>query len=207
MHSAEGGRDPIESRIDAALASYAEPPSMPDARVAAAQVMARLAERDAPRRRWWLWAAPAAACLLVVLALGVGRMMRAPGRPQIASAPLSPPASGPVSAAVPKPVSGPMENGKISARVHRPGRRVNRPAALTAREQPLPKLDVFPTPAPLSPEEQGLVTLATKAPPKVQQQVIAAEQHIADPINIAELTIRPLDQGHQQKSRDEREKP
>ena len=208
MHSAEGGRDLIESRIDAALASYAEPPSMPDARVAAAQVMARLAERDAPRRRWWLWVAPAAACLLLlVLALGVGRMMRAPGRPQIASAPLSSPASGPVSAAVPKSVSGPMENGKISAPVRRPGRRVNRPTALTAREQALPKLDVFPTPAPLSPEEQGLVTLATKAPPNVQQQVIAAEQHIADAINIAELTIRPLDQGDQQKSRDEREKP
>ena len=203
MHSAEGGRDLIESRIDAALASYAEPPAIPDARVAAAQVMARLGERDASRRRWWMWAAPVAACLLMVLAVGVGRMMRTVAGPQIAWNPPSPP----VHEAVGAPEHIPVEIRKMSAPGRRVWMRVNRMAALTAREQALPKLDVFPTPAPLSPQEQALVTFATKEPPEVKQQVIAAEQHIADPINIAELTIRPLDQGDQPKSREEREKP
>jgi hypothetical protein len=192
MHS----DDRIDQMIESGLRSYADPPAIPETRLAVAQVMARVTDEQPPRLRRWQWAAPVAACLVVVFALGLVWMLHAPRAPQIALVPPSPPVA-----------SVPSSSGSTSAPVQVHPRRVNRTVARAAKEQPLPKLDVFPTPEPLSPEEQALVAFAARTPRSVQQQVIAAEQHVADPINIAELTIRPLGVHDQQKSQKERETP
>ncbi|MGA7885101.1 MAG: hypothetical protein WCA44_05115, partial [Acidobacteriaceae bacterium] len=51
----------VESRIDAALRSYAEPPAMAsDPRTAAAAILER-ARQSRRRRSWWLWGIPVGA--------------------------------------------------------------------------------------------------------------------------------------------------
>lgn len=59
-------------------------------------------------------------------------------------------------------------------------------------------MEVFPTPQPLSAEERALLALATQAPPDVTKQVIEAQEHLGDPIQIAAITIRPLNEDEQQ---------
>ena len=68
----------------------------------------------------------------------------------------------------------------------------------------LPKLKVFPTPRPLSPEEQALMAFTEQATPEVTKQVVEAEKHLGDPISIAELKIAPLESGGKQNSNKER---
>jgi RNA binding exosome subunit len=68
----------------------------------------------------------------------------------------------------------------------------------------LPKLEVFPTLRPLTAEEQALVAFAEQATPEQKKQVMEAEQHLGDPIAIAELKIRPLDEGEKTDSDKER---
>lgn len=154
----------VEERIDTALRSYAEPPSsVSDARIAAAAILERA--RLAPARRpLWVWAIPAAACLLA-LAVGLAWWHPAPPAPSIArTAPPSPPVA---ESRLPAPA--PSE----------------RPARIAYR-QPVhpagpPKLDVFPTPAPLSSEEQALLVFVRHAPPAVTQAVIHDQQHWSQP--------------------------
>jgi RNA binding exosome subunit len=55
-------------------------------------------------------------------------------------------------------------------------------------------MEVFPTPRPLTAEEQALVTFAAQASPAAKREVIEAERHLGDPIVIAELKIHPLDE-------------
>jgi hypothetical protein len=56
----------------------------------------------------------------------------------------------------------------------------------------LPKMDVFPTPRPLTAEERALVAFASQASPEMKKQVVEAERHLGDPIAIAQLKIEPL---------------
>jgi hypothetical protein len=57
----------------------------------------------------------------------------------------------------------------------------------------LPKLDVFPSPQPLSPEEKALVSFAARAPEPVRQALIDAQTQADAPLNIAAIEIQPLD--------------
>jgi RNA binding exosome subunit len=70
----------------------------------------------------------------------------------------------------------------------------------------LPRQEVFPTPRPLSDEEQVLVAFANHVPAKVQQRVIEAQKHVGDPIVIAELKIRPLSEGEENANRQDSNK-
>jgi hypothetical protein len=75
-----------------------------------------------------------------------------------------------------------------------------RTRSTTSAPQPLPKLDVFPTPQPLSPQEQQLAEFAQQGPPAEKQAVIAVQQHLGDPLQIAELSVLPLDEDRATKS-------
>lgn len=193
----------VERLIDSGLRSYADPPDTPDAQMAVARVLERARElRSRPRWHFswpvpvWTLAVPAMACavlLLIAASVWIGHVSPAP---RIAWVP-----NAPGVAATPS-------SSQLPARI-KPARM--RPSiaehASTAPPQPLPKLDVFPTPTPLSPQEQALVAFAAQAPPAVKQQVIVAQQHMADPLTIAELSIRPLDHGEKQQSGKEKELP
>jgi hypothetical protein len=62
-----------------------------------------------------------------------------------------------------------------------------------ATAAPLPKLDVFPTPQPLTPEEQVLAVFAAKAPLTERQALLDAQKQADAPLSIAALQIQPLD--------------
>lgn len=64
---------------------------------------------------------------------------------------------------------------------------------VTAQARRLPKQEVFPTPEPLSAQERAMVAFATQAPPEVRQQVIEAQKHWGDPIEVAAIPIEALD--------------
>jgi len=169
-------RDPIDARIDAALRSYAEPPaSISDARIVTATMLER-ARQSRARRSFWIWAMPAAACLLaLVLSVAVWMFHMRPA-PQLARAvPQPPPAIS-----VPRNVA--PARASASARIVR--RQI--PHSPT-----LPQLDVFPTPAPLSTQEQALVAFARNAPATVKQAVIDDQLHWDQPPSIAPLNISP----------------
>jgi hypothetical protein len=62
----------------------------------------------------------------------------------------------------------------------------------THKPAPLPKLDVFPTPRPLSPEEQAMVRFVATTPPSEIQAMQKAQQQQDEPLHIAAIVIQPL---------------
>jgi hypothetical protein len=184
--------DEMDDRIDAALRSYAEPPETPEARVALARMLERgraETRRSAWFRGWGVAAAGFAAALLVAAVLWV---TRAPSAPEIA---WTPPAPGVVSIAT-EPEPAPHSTTRTLVALHR------EPAAET-----LPKLETFPSRGPLSDEEQSLVAFAAEVPPAVKKQVIEEQKHLGDPLEIAELKIRPLDEAAQKDPSKGEDKP
>jgi hypothetical protein len=205
------GDEQMEELIDAALRSYAEPGEIPEARVAAARVMERARAAESRRRFWW-WVVvvPAAACLLVAM-VGEIWMTRAARVPEIAWAPKAP---GVVKGdkGIPqrlKPDSSrsidgtaeavPLQNGLAAPKA------VQVATAGVLEKRQLPKMEVFPTPRPLTAEEQALTVFTEKTTPEVKKQVVEAEKHLGDPIAIAELKIRPLDEEDREKGTGNRE--
>lgn len=193
------GRDELDLRIRAALHSYAESPQFQDARTAVARVR-ELAEQLPPRRRWrvWAWAIPASAAALIALAaldwfggIGPGPRIASPKAPAVARIPGYNSACCNLQRAHTAPSTSLARN-----RIRRASAHDDR--TLEAGARPLPKQEVFPTPAPLSEEERSLLAFATQAPPDVKKQVIEAQKHLGDLIEIADLKIRALDEDERQ---------
>ncbi|MGC2298489.1 MAG: hypothetical protein WA476_06775 [Acidobacteriaceae bacterium] len=213
---ARGGvGDRADEWIDAALRSYAEPGEIPEARVVAARVMERA--RAAQRQRrfwWWVVVVPATACLLVALAVGTVGMMRRERVPEIAWVPKAPGVT--VSGKDRTGAKALVSSGTFTARLKScPDTKPCRAESGSLRAKSgagmdrafgtrLPKLEVFPTPRPLTEEEQGLMAFTEQATPQVKKQVVEAEKHLGDPIAIAELKIAPLESGEKQDSNKER---
>jgi hypothetical protein len=174
----------MEELIDSALRSYAEPGEIPEARVVAARVISQAAEGR--RFGWWWLVVGATACLLVAL-VGAVWMMRGARVPEIAWVPKAP--------VVGAGLGAPGIRGR-SLETRGPSlRSLARPSL---RMTKLPKMEVFPTPRPLTAEEQALTVFTEKTTPEVKKQVVEAEKHLGDPIAIAELKIRPLDEEDRQ---------
>jgi hypothetical protein len=188
------GDERMDERMDAALRSYAEPGEIPEARVVVARVM-ELAGSEGRRSGWWWVVVPATACLLVAL-VGAVWMMRGARVPEIASVPQAPGVRAGVGAAESHPSLTKGASGKDEAPelAHAKGGRAQDGAPSTR----LPKMEIFPTPRPLTAEEQALVAFTEQATPEVKKQVVEAEKHLGDPIAIAELKIRPLDEEDRQ---------
>ncbi|MFP5227436.1 MAG: hypothetical protein ACLGXA_07375 [Acidobacteriota bacterium] len=182
-------RDPgeIDARIDAALRSYAAPTEIPEMRFVLARVMERARAEALRQPSWWLWGAVAAG-LATMLAVGVVWMMRAPRRPEIAWTPKAPAvarAEAPSRGATAKPQEVALPKSKElkgRGRIHE--------VRNAATNQP-PKLDVFPTPRPLTAQEEALVAFVKQAPPAVKKAVLDDQQHWDDPIHVADLQ-KPL---------------
>lgn len=186
-------KDELDLLLDSALSTYADPgaDSGLEQRVLAAIEVARHSERPrlfAKARRWLpcAIAIPIAAGLLL-LWLSIPKSVHAPiSTPQIAERHPAP--QNIVSTS--QPVQPPPNTAH---------RRHRSPSAIppsapdqVARSLPLPKLDVFPTPSPLSPEERALVTVAETGPPSQREALIESQQHPDAPLSIAALNIPPL---------------
>ncbi len=199
--------------IDRALRSYAEPGQVPETRVVLARVMERARASESRSRGWWMWGAVAAAGLAVVVLVGVlvlrGSRMheiagvaKVPGAVENIPQRLKPESSGQVhctAEAVPlqserqgeRAVVGTAEGVPLQSRG-----RTRRESRAEAKSPP--KLEVFPTPRPLTAEEQALVAFVRRAPPAVKKAVVEDQQHWDDPIIVADLRDPSLQSGSHQ---------
>jgi hypothetical protein len=179
----------LELLLDAALKTYADSAASPDLEERIlARIQTRMAAEPAiaTRRRWlpWVIALPVAAGLLLLAVL----MSVAP-RPQpnrVALVPSTP--STPAAAPSVTPRSATAHRVKTRAPLHSA-----KAADLAKSIVPQPKLDVFPTPQPLSAEELALALVATQAPMPLRNALVEAQKQDDVPLRIAATHIPPLD--------------
>jgi hypothetical protein len=65
--------------------------------------------------------------------------------------------------------------------------------SLLREAQPLPKLDIFPTPQPITPAERALIQFAERTPVAERKALIEAQQQPDTPLNIAAIRIQPIE--------------
>ena len=183
--------DELDRLIDSALSTYGDPG--PDSgldqrvlvRISSARASTRVAH--APRRRWVLWAIglPAAACLLLFFLAGPKTAPPPTGVAKGASQPQELPTVPPHIGALPVPrhEPAPISRQLPSSQSRRSGN--------TTRAVALPKLDLFPTPQPLTPAEQALIDFALRAPESERKSFIAAHTQAEAPLRSSAIEIPP----------------
>lgn len=199
-------KDALDLLLDSALATYADPGDNAglEQRVLAAVAASRAEQAAAvkPRRRWlpWAIAIPVAAGLLILWLSE--KTVHAPStQPQMAVH-QDAARSEPQIAEAPKPDHAKHPSG---AKAHRDVAAVSAPfgfaqgrlkscpdTGLHCRGASLPKLDVFPTPEPLTDQERTLAAVADAGPPSQREALIVSQQHADAPLSIAALNIPPL---------------
>lgn len=175
--------------IDAALGAYGEADPGLERRVLARIAAKRATSPRFGRMAWAVTLAAAAGLLLTMVLM----------RPRPAHAPAASARIAPALQQAPKEMArveqhGGQRTGEARRLAH-PRRATGRSIAVA-----LPKQEVFPTPRPLSPEEQALVDFAARATVAERRSFVEAQ---AQPqpdkpisiavIHIAPIEIRPLD--------------
>jgi len=193
MHSGAGqDRDGIDILLDAALASYANPapsPAMTN-RILASTVRAS----NRPKLpRWFAWSIPALAALLL-LAIFLMHHSASPHQKSLVAA--NPALSRPPISNAPAAVA-PGATPLSPRAPQRPARAIRAmepaPHSLAILR---PRLEVFPTPTPLTPEEQALAEMVNRNPGGVTRQIAQSattpQSQQIEPIHIAAIQIPPL---------------
>ena len=179
--------DELDFLINSALSTYAEPDAEPGLED---RILARIAADGVPlqRRRWlpWAIALPIAAGLLVLLVLSAYRQKE----PQLAQHLQVPLTQQTEVANAGRELSTIHRRENAGGGLRPPHTRGNIDAG---RAVLLPKREVFPTPKPLSPEEQAFVEFAAKAPETDRKLFIEAQKRDDAPLSIAAIEIQPLD--------------
>lgn len=190
-------RDDLERKLDpefdlllrSALSTYADPG--PDSGLAQ-RILGRIAAEGAEKRtrRWlpWAIALPAAAAVLTLIVLYGSRPMHAP-MDRASHSPISRPTSATTRTELSS--ASRSANGQRERALHLQAH--PRYAAIAAKTAPLPKLDVFPTPQPLTLAEQALAAYAALAPEPERQSLIEAQKQVEAPLTIAAIQIQPLE--------------
>ncbi|HEX8712722.1 MAG TPA: hypothetical protein VF730_12670 [Terracidiphilus sp.] len=201
--------DQLDRLVDSALATYADPGA--DSGLER-RILNRIAAEapPSPRRRWlaWIITAPVAAGLLGFAVLMGTRQFRAPSSipPQTLKV-RKPAAPGSESLAETRArgsegrarrTSGPKgraDCGPITARLKScPDTKPHpRRVLLAAKSAPLPKLEIYPTPQPLTPQEEALVNFAAHATQSEREALIAAQRQNDAPLSVAAIEIKPLE--------------
>jgi hypothetical protein len=175
-------RDNLDRLLDAALSTYADPSPNLAPRVLV-QVSARYAART--RRRQWLWAAGFASTAIAAILL----LLIAPWRtlqPRVA-----PSHEAAVTSLPLKPVL-PVEAPRTARHASQRAPRMPQPR-IPAAAAPSPKEDFFPSPRPLSAEEQALIHLVTVSSAAQRDRLLAQQQQITAPLRIASISIPPIE--------------
>jgi hypothetical protein len=168
----------LDRLIDTALSTYAEPRAGIEARV-----LAHLSAQPA-RSRWlpWAIALPIAACLVLLLMIYPRHNRTEPVRQaQHNAAPQTQPA----------PPNSIAQAAQLPAHPPQPRVIVAR-AARTAPAQAPPKLDVFPTPHPLSSQEQALIRYVANISEPDRRAMATTQDQPITPLVIATIQIQPL---------------
>ena len=196
--------DDLDRLLDSALATYADHGS--DAglenRILEALATERRADqshRAVARRRWLVWVIAAPVAAAVLLSLSIANIKRTPSSrsPQVSRLvrPSSPePGNQPEMSPRSEPTPSRGKSGGFTG--HKSSRAAHAPPstrASAALASPLPKLDVFPTPKPLTAEERALLDVAVKAPPQARQAIVDAQEQNKEPLHIAAIHIPPLE--------------
>lgn len=177
----------LDRLIDAALATYAD--AHPGENLAE-HILTRLANEPAPRPRlaWQPWAIVAFSAAIYLLLLVHSR-----------SAFTKPYTAPPIqSALVQNPTATAGSPHTHGARTPGAARQINgaaphrQPFAATAVPQPLPKLDVFPTPTPLTRQERALAVYIAHTP-QAEQEALAQSEQEAMPLTVASIHVMPLE--------------
>jgi hypothetical protein len=184
----------LDELIRSALDTYADPgPNSGPASELAQRILDRIATEaaPAPRRRWlpWAIALPVAVCLLLLLVLSGPKAFRSPTTDTERVHQPQAPSTNMVNG---EPPTAPKSGSSLSAKVPLPKHRPRQVAA-AATSARLPRLDVFPTPRPLTPAEQALTDYIAHAPEAERNALIEAQNQIDKPLNIAAIEIRPLE--------------
>ena len=184
-------KDDLDLLLDNVLSNYGDPgPGSGLEQRVLAGIRTRLAAESETRRRWLPWAValPAAACLLLFFLAGP-RTAHPPAtvakvRTPFQELPLTTAHAGPRPVLSPEPVpkGGQTSDNRQLHRIYR-----------AARSAALPKLDVFPTPQPLTPAELALVTFAAHASEAERKSFIAAQKQADAPLRIAAIEIPPIE--------------
>ncbi len=188
--------DHLDRMLDSSLSSYGDPGADAGTESGLAErILARVSSEQtsdysAPRRhsRFLLWAAlPAAACLLFAFLLlkpaGPGATHQSASLPQPAS----------TSRGSKAPSTANITSAQRTLPIAR-HRTQPRPTTAVAKSAAPPKLNVFPLPQPLSPEEQALYAFATQVPEKQRQAILDEQKNVDAPLNIAAIHIQPLEE-------------
>ncbi|WP_348264213.1 hypothetical protein P8935_06690 [Telmatobacter sp. DSM 110680] len=182
-------KDDLDRMLESSLSSYGDAGAEQGL---AERILARVAseqrsKEQAPglRNRVLLWAAlPAAACLLLTLLL-----LKSAGPPGI-----RPSIHQPNVASVTPTSEVPVISTHRQTMPTRAAHLItSRSAVAIGKSAGPPKLDVFPLPRPLSPEERALYAFATQVPEEQRQAVLAAQKNDDAPLNIAAIHIQPLE--------------
>ena len=182
----------LDELIRASIATYGEP--APDSELAR-RILVQIAaeERPAASRRWlpWAVAVPIAACLIVSFTFFQSRSMHTPAsrtdRTHITADLRNDIAPSNVAPAAPYQSQREKRN-RLSRDDVRP-----QLDAIAVKAQPLPKLDIFPTPKPLTSAEQILVEFVSRAPASERKSMIEAQQQLDAPLTIAAIKIQPIE--------------
>ncbi|HET6168876.1 MAG TPA: hypothetical protein VFE01_01795 [Terracidiphilus sp.] len=181
----------LDLLLDSALRTYADPGA--DSGLEQ-RVLARICAESTPSpwHRWipWTIALGAAACLLLIV-------FSAPKRTRLLSSGIAHQA---FQSQTPSTSTARRERALVpipaSVAAHGTQRSVltahRHSATLVAKASPLPKLNIFPAPRALTPQEQALIAFATQVPQQQAEAVIEAQKQSAAPLTIAALTIQPL---------------
>jgi hypothetical protein len=190
-------REPIDDLLNEALKTYGDPsPDSGSGSSLEARTLARLEEfrtiTDAPARRrtrlWFAIAAPAAACVLVAVLASFGILDGRP-HPPSRTPDVARSDSGGARVPMPRETQTPRH---VRTPVRHPAPRISpRQLASAAPRPALPKLAVFPTLPPLTPEERAVLEWQKHAPESARQAVV---QPAPEPSHdIAGIYIAPLE--------------
>ena len=174
--------DHLDLLLRSAVSTYGDPGSGLAQRVLA-RISAEVA--PAPRHRWlpWAIALPAAACLLLLLVLLGHKPAHTPTT--LARQTYQSQQPPPVAAHA-EPVPALRSKAHLlEARPHH--------TAAGAKPAPLPKLDVFPTPRPLTREERAMVVFVAQAPESERKALIEAQEQFDAPLSIAAIQIPAIE--------------
>ncbi|SPE18829.1 hypothetical protein SBA5_170059 [Candidatus Sulfotelmatomonas gaucii] len=180
--------DDLDLLIRSAVATYGD--RGPDDDLAR-RILNHFAAEAAPARRWlpWAIALPIAAGLVALAVLSSSKPSR-PGFGKTDQASNSHAPLRAIAGAAPStaPPSARIQRSKAQLQNRQP-----RLAEKAARTAPLPKLDVFPTPRPLTSEEKAFAIFAAEAPEPERRSLIEAQRRVDAPLTIAVIQIQPLE--------------
>ena len=177
-------RDDLDLLLDAALNTYVDAEAKPGLSHRILTVTSRAEPRRSPIR--WIPLAAAALAAVVLIAIVLHRSRSSwETEPTVSHSPQAP--------AVPTPAtpSGPAIPVRSSTATHSSGPAVK--AAIAQAAPALPKRDVFPTPTPLTAEEQSVLNVSNRSLETVPTQFATRKnEQPVEPIHIAAIDITPL---------------